>query len=257
MSETLQLIEGRRSLRRYADRPIAPDQADLIIHAAMRAPTAGNMMLYSIIEVDQPASKRRLAETCGHSFIADAPLVFVFLADLQRWVDLFDSNAVPTKLREAGEEYTMPDLSKLLMACCDALVAAQNSVIAAESLGIGSCYIGDILGNAEEHRSLLDLPPFAFPIALLCYGYPPDGFEPPRSERFEARFIRHRNQYQRFSGDELTEMLSEIDAKLSTLLEQKGITLAEMTYRGFIGGKSSREQRRSVQALLEPWVADQ
>ena len=59
-----------------------------------------------------------------------------------------------------------------MLACCDALIAAQTAVIAAESLGIGSCYIGDIMENYEAHRDLFGLPQYVFPICLLCFGYP-------------------------------------------------------------------------------------
>ena len=253
MNETLQLIHRRRSLRRYADHPIGSEEINRIIQAAMRAPTAGNMMLYSILQVDDEAKKQTIAETCGHSFVADAPLVLLFLADMQRWVDLFEADDVPCKLRGSGDAYRTPDPSKLLMACCDAMVAAQNSVIAAESLGIGSCYIGDVLGHAEDHRELFGLPPYTFPITLVCYGYPPDGFEPRYSDRFETRFIRHRNRYRRFSVDELHEMLSRITDKFSGVLQERKMSLAEMTYRGFMNGRSAREQQRSVEVLLKPW----
>ena len=210
-------------------------------------------MLYTLLEVADPTRKRRLASTCDHRFIADAPLVLLFLADLQRWVDFFEADAVPEHITQTGNVYRTPDPSKLLMACCDAMAAAQNSVIAAESLGIGSCYIGDILGHVEDHREMFALPPFAFPIALVCYGYPPDGFKMQHSDRFEPRFIHHRDRYRRFSGDELHEMLSEIEAKFSAVLSRKRTSLAELTYRGFMDGRSAREQQRSVNVLLKPW----
>ena len=253
MNETLRLINDRVSLRRYADRSIDPEEIDSIIHSAMRAPTAGNMMLYTILQVDDPEKKRRLAETCGHSFIADAPLVLVFLADMQRWVDFFETNGVAAHCREAEIEYRMPDVSKLLMSCCDALIAAQNSVIAAESMGIGSCYVGDIIGHAEEHRSLFGLPPFAFPITLVCYGRRPEEFAPKRAARFDRKFVHHCDSYRRFSTRDLREMLSEIEARFSSVLRQRQVNLAQLTYEGFMMGKAAQEERRSAAMLLEAW----
>ncbi|MCX6094910.1 MAG: nitroreductase family protein [Candidatus Bipolaricaulota bacterium] len=73
MNETLRLINERTSLRTCADRPIDREDADRVIESAMRAPTVGNMMLKTILEVADSARKARLAETCGHAFIADAP----------------------------------------------------------------------------------------------------------------------------------------------------------------------------------------
>ena len=256
MNETLQLIDRRVSLRTYADRPIPPAHVDAILDSAIRAPTAGNMMLYSIVRVADPAKREALAETCGHGFIAHAPLVLVFLADLQRWVDYFEASGAPADCVEEGEAYRTPDLSKLLMGCCDALIAAQNTVIAAESLGIGSCYVGDILGRAETHRDLLDLPPFAFPIALVCYGDYPDGFERQRSERFDRRFIVHDESYRRTTFEELDEMLAGIRRKFAGVLAKRKMNLGQLTYRGFVAGSGAVEQRRSVRILLEPWLDD-
>ncbi len=65
-----------------------------------------------------------------------------------------------------------PEEGDLFLACCDALIAAQTAVIAAESLGLGSCYIGDIMENYEVHRDLFKLPKYVFPICLVCFGYP-------------------------------------------------------------------------------------
>ena len=253
MNETLQLINDRVSLRRYADRSIHSEEIDSIIHSAMRAPTAGNMMLYTILQVDDPAKKRRLAETCRHPFIADAPLVLLFLADMQRWVDFFETNGVPAHCRETEIEYRTPDVSKLLMSCCDALIAAQNSVIAAESMGIGSCYVGDIIGHAEEHRSLFGLPPFAFPITLVCYGYYPTDLGRRCTDRFDREFIHHRNTYRRFSGQELRGMLSDIETRFSSVLEKKRMNLAQLTYASFMMGKAAQEERRSAAMLLDAW----
>jgi len=212
-------------------------------------------MLYTIIQVDDSAKKRRLAQTCGHPFIADAPLVLVFLADVQRWVDFFETNGVPAHCRETEIEYRMPDLSKLLMSCCDALIAAQNSVIAAESMGIGSCYIGDIMGHTEEHRSLFDLPPFAFPITLVCYGYYPMDLARRCTDRFDKEFIHHRDTYRRFSGRELQAMLSDMEARFSSVLEKKQVNLAQLTYASFIMGKAAQQERRSTSEFLRDWLA--
>lgn len=173
MNETIGAIQNRRSVRAYQDRPVKRDTVDLIIRSAMRAPTAGNMMLYSIIEIENQTIKDKLAVSCDNQpFIAKAPLVLLFLADYQRWFDVFIASDVRSYCEAEGKKLRLPGEGDLLLACCDALIAAQTAVIAAESLGIGSCYIGDIMENYEYHKELLDLPQYAFPIALLCFGYP-------------------------------------------------------------------------------------
>ncbi|MEE8121626.1 MAG: nitroreductase family protein, partial [Anaerolineales bacterium] len=84
MNPVLETIHQRKSVRAYDDKPVPEDVRDTIIKSAMRAPTAGNMMLYSIIEVSDQEAKNKLVETCDNQpFIAEAPLVLIFLADYQ------------------------------------------------------------------------------------------------------------------------------------------------------------------------------
>ena len=91
MNHTLALIEKRRSIRKYDPTPLTQAEKDAILHAAMRAPTAGAMMLYSIIEVEEQALKDQLVDTCDHQdFVATAPYVLLFVADYQRWMDLYE-----------------------------------------------------------------------------------------------------------------------------------------------------------------------
>jgi len=241
------------SLRRYEDRPISQDDRDAVIHAALRAPTAGNMMLYSIIDVADQAKKDRLAETCGHSFIGQSPLVLLFLADMQRWFDFYETGDVPAYCEEQGLAYRTPEASDLMMSCCDALIAAQNAVIAAESLGIGSCYVGDIMGHAEAHRDLFALPPWAFPITLLTFGYYPDDLERRRTDRFDRRFIVFQDTYRRHSSSDFREMLADIEAKFAGVMEKRKMTLPQMTYRGFTMSEPRLEEARSVRSMLENW----
>ena len=152
----------------------------------MRAPTAGNMMLYSIIEIEDQALKDRLAVTCDDQpFIAQAPWVLLFVADFQKWMDLFAACGCD-ELPGVPHGVT-PGLGDLLMACNDALIAAQNAVVAAESLGIGSCYIGDIMELGETHAELLQLPRYTFPAAMLCFGRPKVTPRPHRAVREPRR----------------------------------------------------------------------
>jgi len=176
MNETLDLIAARRSVRAYQPGPLGPGQRDAIVHAALRAPTAGNQMLYSILEIEDQGLKDQLAITCDNQpFIAKAPLVLIFLADYQRWFDFFRHSDVESFCRRTGTPFRTPQEGDLMLAASDALIAAQTAVIAAESMGIGSCYIGDIMENVEIHRNLLQLPQYVFPIAMVCFGFPTEG----------------------------------------------------------------------------------
>ncbi len=131
-------------------------------------------------------------------FIAKAPLVLIFCADAQKWHDLY---------LEGGCNPRKPGPGDLLLAVSDANIAAQNAVTAAWSLGIGSCYIGDVMERCEEHRELLGLPDYVFPAAMLVFGYPTaQQLGRKKPERRDLKHIVHENTYRRMSGAELREM---------------------------------------------------
>ncbi|KLU60175.1 FMN reductase [NAD(P)H] [Peptococcaceae bacterium CEB3] len=247
-------LRERISLRRFADRPLNREDVDWIVEGAMRAPTAGNMMLYSIILITDPAKKQVLSETCDHQpFIAKAPLVAVFLADYQRWFDYYRNSGVDAYCLERGLEFRGPDEADLLLACSDALIAAQNAVIAAESRGIGSCYIGDIMENYERHRELLDLPAWVFPLAMLCFGYYPEGERPAPRPRFDRKYIAFAEQYQRLSPEELDEMLAGRAAAFSPSNPYGVHNYGQWMYAQKTGAQFSAEMARSVRAALKNW----
>lgn len=199
MNPVIEAIKNRKSVRQYEDRIVPNDIKATILESAFQAPTAGNQMLYSIIDVTDQALKDRLAQTCDDQpFIAKAPLVLIFLADTRRWLDAYV---------EAGLEARQPGLGDLFLAMQDAIIAAQNAVVAAESFGLGSCYIGDILENVEIHRDLLGLDPYTVPISMLVIGYPTESqITRTKPKRFDRDFIVFENQYHRLSGEELRDM---------------------------------------------------
>ncbi|MEE8392391.1 MAG: nitroreductase family protein, partial [Anaerolineae bacterium] len=109
MHETIQVIQNHRSTRAYQDGSIDRDTVDLIINSAMRAPTARNLMLYSIIEITDQTIKEKLAKSCDNQpFIAQAPLVLLFLADYQRWFDVFIASDVESFCKAEGKELCYP-----------------------------------------------------------------------------------------------------------------------------------------------------
>lgn len=257
MNQTLKIIDSRKSVRSYSEQPVTEEEKDLIIQATFRAPTAGGMMLYSIIEVEDQAIKDRLAETCDHQpFIAKAPYVLLFLADYQRWFDYFIYCEVERRSRELNLPYRSPQVGDMLLACCDALIAAQTAVIAAESLGIGSCYIGDILENYEIHRQLLNLSQYTLPISLVCFGHPVSrGERANRTPRFGREFIVHKNTYRRFNDKEMETMFQPIRERYYANGQYpNGAENVGQTYyfRKFVADYSI-EMTRSVKEMLINW----
>lgn len=199
MNQTVKELFERKSVRVFEDKEISMEDKQLILEAATMAPTAGNQQLYTIIDVTNQDLKEKLVKTCDNQpFIADAKMVLVFCADCKKWYDGF---------KEAGAEPRNPGVGDMLLAVSDTNIAAQNAVTAAESLGIGSCYIGDIMENCEEQRELLHLPEYVFPAAMLVFGYPTQQQKDRKKpERVNLKHIVHENTYREMDGNELREM---------------------------------------------------
>ncbi len=201
MTETIRQLIARKSVRVFEDKPIPQEGKEAILTAAVNAPTAGNQQLYTILDITDPELKKQLSESCDHQpFIATAQMVLIFLADCRKWYDAFTA---------AGCTPRDPGAGDLLLAVSDANIAAQNAVTAAESLGIGSCYIGDVMENCETHRRMLGLPAYVFPAAMLVFGYPtPQQQEREKPRRVSMKHIVHENSYRTMDAAELEEMFA-------------------------------------------------
>lgn len=256
-SPTLEVIKQRKSVRKYTDKPIDDACKDAIINAALQAPTAGAMSLYSIIEVSNPETKKILAERCDNQpFIAEAPLVLLFTADYQRWMDYYSYADAESKCPEFDRQPRTPEEGDFLLACLDTIAAAQNAVIAAESLGIGSCYIGDILEHYEENCQTFALPRYTAPLALLCFGYPDRSqIDRPRTPHFSREYIVHKDVYRRFLPEELAQMQPE-----GLIMSASGpygkLSYPQRNYIRKFTAEFSIEMSRSVRKILENWRRD-
>lgn len=242
MNEVLRQLHDRKSVRVYEDRPVEPEVKRAVLEAAIQAPTAGNMALYTILDITDPEKKGLLAKSCDDQpFIAKAPMVLIFCADYRRWYDVFCKYV---------DEVRRPDMGDLFLAEADALIAAQNAVVAAHSLGLGSCYIGDITENYEYHRKLLNLPQYVVPAAMVCFGYPTEQqmlrTKPPRHP---AEALVHENGY-------CLEKAAQMPKMLETQQGKSGQELADYIRR-FCQRKwnsdFSREMSRSCTEMVKDW----
>ena len=244
MNNTLHELLARKSVRAYTDEAISPAAKEAILLAAVNAPTAGNQQLYTIIDVTDQALRDALAQSCDHQpFIAQGKMVLIFCADCRKWYDGF---------RLAGAEPRKPGVGDLLLAVSDATIAAQNAVVAAESLGIGSCYIGDIMEQCEYHRELLRLPDYVFPCCMLVLGYPTQQQKDrPKPARAALHHIVHENAYRQMDGDELRQLFGAKsgekpwDAWMQAFCSRK------------YNSDFAREMTRSVAAYLKDFAPDE
>lgn len=201
MNEVIRQLHERKSVRVFTEQQITPEAKAAILAAAAQAPTAGNQQMYTILDITDQSLKAQLALSCDNQpFISTAKMVLIFCADYQKWYDAFlSTGCAPRK----------PAVGDLMLAVTDAVIAAQNAVVAAHSLGIGSCYIGDIMENCELHRKMLQLPDYVFPAAMLVFGYPTEQqLSREKPERVAMSHIVHENSYRRMENTELEAMFT-------------------------------------------------
>ncbi len=250
MNTMIQSLFERKSVRIFTGETIDSVTKNQILDAAIQAPTAGNLHLYSILDITDPNLKIQLSRTCDHQdFIASAPLVLIFCADAQRLFDGFNRLEGIT-VRPCGS-------GDLLLALSDALIAAQNAVVAAHSLGLGSCYIGDIIENCEEHRKLLNLPDYVVPIGMLVFGYPiQQQLTRKKPTRYRREFMVHENGYRRCDENELKRMFETQTADAGLPDVDFHETLKGIYTRKF-ASDFALEMNRSAHRWLKPFLFDQ
>lgn len=201
MNQIIQSLIDRKSVRVFLDKPISKMKRKMILNAAINAPTAGNMQLYSIIDVTDQKIKDKLSIYCDNqSFIANAKMILIFLADYQKWYDAFKYSDCKPRHPEVGD---------LWLSLADATIACQNAVVAAESLGIGSCYIGDIIERHDEVCRLLGLPDYVVPACMVVFGYPnKQQKQRKKPERVDIKYTVYENKYHHLSSSQLKDMFS-------------------------------------------------
>lgn len=247
MNPIIQSLFDRKSVRIFTDEPVTEEEKELLFACAFQAPTAGCQQLYTIIDVTDGAEKEELAELCDHQpFIAKAPAVFIFCADCQKWLEGY---------RSVGLEPRSPRLGDALLAMTDAVIAAQNVVVAAQALGLGSCYIGDILENEERVRELLGLPEFVFPAAMLVIGRPTQQqLERPKPRRSPRKYMVCENVFEGWESmrvEDFEDMLFEERSGPLTFREWLTAFWKRKYESAF-----SLEMSRSVQKWLENFVKE-
>ena len=245
MNDTMRALFARKSVRAFEAKEVPGEVKAALLQAAFQAPTAGNQMLYTILDITDEALKSDLAELCDHQpFIAKAPVVLIFLADCRRWLDLYRAAGLSPRAAGPGD---------LLLAMADAIIAAQNAVVAAESFGLGSCYIGDILENCEAVRARLSLPDEVVPAAMLVLGYPTaQQSARKKPERFDAKQIVFENAYRTLTKEEHRAMYLEREAragKPDTDFEASVTAFCKRKYEGDFSLEMSRSAASYLRAF--------
>lgn len=196
---TLRLLYERASCRQFSDQRIEPEILKKILKAGIHAPTGGNLQPYSIIKIEDADTTHRLAEMCGQKFIGEAPVNLLFCIDwhrLKQW----------SKIEKAPFS-ALGSFRHFWISFQDTIICAQNICTAADSLGLGSVYIGTIIEFLKETRDMFRLPKGVLPVVLLCLGY--RKARPVVRRKLDVETIVHDERYHELKGHDLVTAYNE------------------------------------------------
>jgi len=215
MNEVIECLNSHRSIRKFKPDAIDPEMLDAILHTGIRGATGGNLQLYTLIVIDDKEKLKALE-------LDFAPVVVAALVDthrVKRWLEI--NNPPGTPIHNENTHH-------FFMAFCDAVIAIQNIVIAAESLGLGTCYYGSIV--ATDVQEFFGAPEYVFPAAMVTIGHPDE--DPELNPRLPLEAVVHRNNYRHFTDDEIRALYKDreesvwnnLSDELKEKLAEKGIT---------------------------------
>jgi nitroreductase len=217
-NETLETILSHRSVRAYLPDPLLAGTIETLVTAAQSASSSSNLQVWSVIAVEDAARKARLAAIAGgQKHIVQAPLLLVWLLDLARLGTLAQERG------SAAEGLTY--IESFIVGAVDTSLAAQNAVVAAESLGLGCVYIGALRNKPIEVAKELGLPPNVLALFGLVVGHPdpavPSGIKP----RLPQQSVLHREHYA--WGPAQREAVQSYNARLRSFQAEQGMPLQD------------------------------
>ena len=220
--DVYEIMMKRRSVRQFKEEPIPEDVINRFMDVVNNAPSGGNIQPISVIIVQEKSAREALAKIIGgQPWVRNAPLSMVFCIDfnrIKRWASLMDT--------EFKGEKALPHF---LIAYADLMCASQNVVILAQSLGLGSVYIGTIQDNTEEARAYFALPEYVLPMMLLCLGYPKS--VPKTMPKLNPEILIHREKYKDLQEEDLKRAFDnkygEMESQAEKYLEKAFIEVLE------------------------------
>ena len=185
MNPTIDLLKAHRSIRKFSDKPISQEIIDELILCGQSAATSSNVQAVTAIQVNDTAKRETLAKLAGgQPYVASAGAFFVYCADMNR---------PKYACEKEGGDFSPGMTEHFIIATVDVALSAQNTVVAAESLGLGICYIGGLRNNPAEVAELLNLPEHVYPVFGLCLGYPEQ--DPEVKPRMPLEAVLMHDQY--------------------------------------------------------------
>lgn len=185
MNNVIDLLKAHRSIRKYQDRQVDQKVIEELIRAGQCAATSSFIQACSVIQVNDPTTRQEISRVAAdQKYVIEAPVFLVFCADMQRHKLACDMHQA-----EMLSGYT----EQFLTASVDCALFAQNLLVAAESIGLGGCYIGAIRNNIARVDELLSLPEKVYPVFGMCLGYPAQ--DPETKPRLPVEVILKQETY--------------------------------------------------------------
>jgi len=194
----LEILKNRGTVRSYSEKEVEDTLLNELLEASFQASTTGNMQLYSVVVTRDQAGKERLSPLhFSQPQIINAPVVLTFCADFNRfslWCE--QRNAVPG----------YANFQSFMTAAIDALIVAQTFCVAAESKGLGICYMGTTTYTAAGIIDALNLPRLVVPVTTITVGYPK--VAPVLSDRLPLNSVVHQERYQDYTPEAIDAAFS-------------------------------------------------
>ncbi len=185
MNKTIEQLLAHRSIRKFTNQAIPQSTLETLIACGQAAATSSNVQAVTVVHVTDINKRARMVKLSGgQSYVASSGAFLVYCADMNRpkWA-----------CENQGGTYAAGMTEQFIIATVDVALAAQNTVIAAESLGLGICYIGGLRNDPQQVADLLRLPDYVYPVFGLCLGYPDQ--DPEVKPRLPLNAVLMTNQY--------------------------------------------------------------
>jgi nitroreductase len=232
-------LRNRTTIRKYKSQAIPPEMLNELLEVACRAANTGNMQVYSIIVTQTESVKKALAPAhFNQPMVTEAPVVLTFCADFNRFTQWCYQ-------RDAKPGYD--NFLSFMTAATDALLAAEHFCVAAESQGLGTCYLGTTIYNAQQIIDVLHLPKFVVPVITLTVGFPAE--TPSPTDRLPLEGIVHFETYQEYSADDIDQIYAykeQLPESLQFVKENHKTSLAQV----FTDVRYTKQANETFSAML-------
>ncbi|MFD0048619.1 oxygen-insensitive NADPH nitroreductase [Actinomycetes bacterium NPDC127524] len=241
MNDMIEKILDHRSVRSFKDKLLSKEQIHEIVKSAQAASTSSFIQAYTIIGVTDPEKKAALAELAGpQKYVAENGHFFVFCADLHR-LELIGEME--------NEDFTesIESTEKFMVALIDAALAAQNAALAAESMGLGICYIGGIRNNLDGVKEILNIPERVIPLFGMAVGYP-DSLND-KKPRLPLENVYHENGYA--EKEVLISQLEDYNRTISAYYKERTNGVRNDTWTSQMAGMIKQKSRMYMKDFVE------